>query len=341
MASNNAAPNQTAMMLTDGPNSGTGGVTGAKGRLIFETNGSGISNPHQIVTLYDSKPQKTNATTGYRPLGDPEDIFFGTNSAGDLSIGGGTKGIAQYIHNLGVDNAWLERLTASLKSFKVPIVAPEVNSLNGFQVNGSYGSRGECLVSTGTGSAWGACATSDPAPPGKSESSQNSMRRIFGTTDFSTPLPNGACTDASFPSDVTDADLLVAAWPANLNPGLIGNMFVSAPERVTVRLCNFSGTSLTPGLLRLNATVARTGISSSNTLDFSQIPNGRCQNRIMTLKGAFMGDPVLPKWPDTLEPGLIGTMSVSGENTVEVRLCNFSGKTVTLNGQLFGAYIAR
>ena len=341
LASNNAVPNQTAFILTDGTNTGSGGLLGAKGRLIFETNGSGSSSPHQIITLFDFDPNKTAATTGYRPSGDPQDIYLGTNSAGELTLGGGQKGVAVYVNNIGVDNNWLEHLTALRKSFRVPIEAPAVNSVNGFQVNGSFGARGQCLVSTGTASSWASCSGLSRSEGVENKLSQTLAGKLSGSSDFSTSIPNGTCTDADFGTDANPSDFLIPAWPADLNPGLLGSLFISVDGRVTVRLCNFSGAPSAPGILNFNAQVVHPELSQSAFLSFSQIPNERCDNQYMTVTGARVDDPAIPAWPPKLGPGLIGSMRVSAENVVEIRLCNFSGATITVPSQTFRVSIAR
>ena len=341
LATNNAVPNQTALILTDGTNTGGGGVIGAKGRLIFETNGSGSLNPHQIITLFNFDPTKTVATTGYRPSGDPQDMYLGTNAAGELTVGGGQKGIAIYIDNTGVDNNWLEHLTASRKSFRVPIEAPTVNSVNGFQINGSYGLAGQCLVSTGTASSWASCSGLSRSKGGDNELSQTPVGKLAGSSDFSGPIPNGKCADADFGTDANPSDFLIPAWPADLNPGLLGSMFISAEGRVSVRLCNFSGAPAAPGVLHFSARVSHLDLYKSASLGFSQIPNERCENQLLTLDGVLAGDAVIPKWPPTLGQGLIGSMRASADNVVEVRLCNFSGKAITVPPQVFGVSIAK
>ncbi len=172
--SNNSVPNQAPLMLTDGGSAGGGGVPGAKGRLIFESTATSEPNFHQIITLYDSNPDKTQATTGHRPVGDPGDMYLGVDPNRNLMIGGGATGITQYINNIGDGTNWGEQLTGALKTFKVPVQAPIVNVTTGLQVNGSYGTAGQCLMSTGTGTAWGTPGTTssalttevDPSRPG-------------------------------------------------------------------------------------------------------------------------------------------------------------------------------
>jgi len=170
--SNNAVVDQPATLFTDGGENGGGGLQGVKGRLIFETTPTFDSSWwHQIITLHDSNPAKTQATTGHRPVGDPGDMYAGIDKNGYLMIGGGTSGIADYVDNIGDGVSWGEQLTSALKTFHVP-----VNMVNGLQLNGSYGTAGQCIMSTGNGVAWGtpgnasaAATTATTSPSGSDD----------------------------------------------------------------------------------------------------------------------------------------------------------------------------
>lgn len=52
-------------------------------------------------------------------------------------------------------------------------------------------------------------------------------------------------------------DSVAPGWPSTMEGGLAGNMFVSASNTVAVRLCNLSGSSLTPATQTFRATVVR------------------------------------------------------------------------------------
>jgi hypothetical protein len=96
----------------------------SKGRLNFPfANGS---VPYHLFTLADSDPGKTLATPGHRPASDANDCFLGfdAGSGGIASAGlsfGCAASISNYVANVGDGASWLERLTASLKTFKVPV----------------------------------------------------------------------------------------------------------------------------------------------------------------------------------------------------------------------------
>jgi hypothetical protein len=120
---NDSVPNQTATLLTEGGTAG-GGMTQSKGRLNFSESSSASIAAHHIITLIDSQPDLTRATTGYRPLANANDTWIGTDmAAGNLSSGrlafGSPVSISNYIANVGDNTNWLERLSASLKEFNV------------------------------------------------------------------------------------------------------------------------------------------------------------------------------------------------------------------------------
>jgi hypothetical protein len=128
--------NQTATLITDGANL-YGGQTLTKGRLNFSSTSGSIFNPHHIITLVDSQPALTQATWGYRPPASANDVWIGTDGAASginlnaapLAFGSPVS-ITSYIAQTGdgLHPNWLERLTASLKEFKVPVRITPGNS---------------------------------------------------------------------------------------------------------------------------------------------------------------------------------------------------------------------
>ncbi len=134
--SNDSVPNQTATLLTEGGTAG-GGMTQSKGRLNFSESSSASIAAHHIITLIDSQPDLTRATTGYRPPASANDVWIGTDvaargaglSTGQLAFGAPVS-ITDYIHATGdgVHTNWLERLTSKQKTFAVPVKISEGNS---------------------------------------------------------------------------------------------------------------------------------------------------------------------------------------------------------------------
>jgi hypothetical protein len=403
-ASNNSVPDQPAFILTDGNSRGGGGVPGAKGRLIFETTADSEAAYHQVITLLDSNPAKTQATTGHRPVGDPGDMFQGIDPNGYLMIGGGAHGIAQYVNNIGDGSNWLESLTPSLKAFKVLLQAPTINVTTGFQINGSFGLPGQVPVSTGNGTVWGSCGgngsyevdskahvvsgfsklnpavnggltngsstdagdtASSPMNPASSlrvrphfssESSAKTAHSFAGASSIPEPssartsvsipflssIADGACDDRTFRWEgATTSDPLIPGWPADLASGLIGSVFVSSADTVTVRLCNFATTATKPGVVNVTAILPHSALSAKAELTFGMLKNGSCAAKNFSLMGVSAGAPIVPGWPIDLGPGTIGVMRANADNSVEVRLCNFSGRPRQLPMRIFGVFVEK
>jgi len=136
---NNAVPNQTATLMTDGSAAG-GGQTVSKGRLNFGTSPWASVSPHHIITLIDSQPGLTQGTVGYRPPASANDVWIGTDvpaggvsvTAGQLAFGAPVS-ITNYIGATG-DGAhtnWVERLSASLKEFNVGVKFDQSVTMSG------------------------------------------------------------------------------------------------------------------------------------------------------------------------------------------------------------------
>ena len=114
---------QQATIMLVKPNNDGNLQTNTKGRLNFATLGTG---PSHIITLSDSNFPKTIASPANRPSNDPDDAFIGYDQ-GDgnpTHIGisfGAPVSLSNYIGNVGDGTNWMERLTASLKTFTVPV----------------------------------------------------------------------------------------------------------------------------------------------------------------------------------------------------------------------------
>jgi len=161
---NNSVPNQAATLLTDGGAAG-GGMTQSKGRLNFSESSAASVAAHHIITLIDSQPDLTRATTGYRPLASVNDTWIGTDMAnGSLSSGrlafGSPVSISNYIANTGDNTNWLERLSASLKEFNVATKFDQSVTLAGLS-NGCLNVASGVIASTGSpcGSGGGAVSS--------------------------------------------------------------------------------------------------------------------------------------------------------------------------------------
>jgi hypothetical protein len=176
------SPLQDAMVLLSKPTN-DGGLTNIKGRLNFGTAGS---PPNHVITLNDSNFGKTIATANHRPSNDPNDAFIGTDgtdgSAANIGISlGAPKSISQYIGNVGDGTNWLERLTSSGKTFKVPVT-----------INGNLTVMGTC---TGCGGSGGGSITLKTN--GVNNGSQSILNLKAGSNVTLTDAGNGDVTIAS------------------------------------------------------------------------------------------------------------------------------------------------
>ena len=195
---NNSVSNQAATLMTDGASAG-GGMSLSKGRLNFSTTQSAALQPHHIITLIDSQPAQTRATLGYRPAASANDTWIGTDVATGgvgLSLGqlafGAPISITNYIAATGdgVHANWLEKLTAALKEFNVPVKFDQSVTLYGL-ANGCLNVASGVIASTGS--------------PCGSGGGGGSVTSVFGRTgavtassgDYTVSEVTGAAADAS------------------------------------------------------------------------------------------------------------------------------------------------
>jgi hypothetical protein len=118
---------------------------GLKGRIIFDMPPNSSAAATHVMTLSDSNSAKTMATPGNRPPWDPNDSYIGYDNSysadashTQLSMGAPVS-VSQYIANPGDNVHWGERLTATSKTFQVPVVTDTLT------VNGSLQVYGSCL----------------------------------------------------------------------------------------------------------------------------------------------------------------------------------------------------
>jgi hypothetical protein len=155
---NNFAP-VGGFLLNNGTGSGDNMIaSNIKGRLNFIMSPSAeLNTPQHIITLVDSNPALTIATAGHRPPNSPTDTYIGLdNAAGGSAITAGQLAfgspvaISNYIGNAGDNASFLERLTATAKTFKVPVaIAAHLNqaSSGNFAGTCAFSSSTSCSVS--------------------------------------------------------------------------------------------------------------------------------------------------------------------------------------------------
>ena len=164
----NSVPNQTAALMTDGAANTGGNQILSKGRLNFGTTPYTTMQPHHIITLIDSQPGLTQATVGYRPAASANDVWIGTDvasggvglNAGQLAFGAPVA-ITNYIGATGdgVHSNWLERLTAAMREFNVPVKFDQSVTIAGLS-NGCLNVTSGLIASTGSACGTGGGAVS-------------------------------------------------------------------------------------------------------------------------------------------------------------------------------------
>jgi hypothetical protein len=131
----NNQPRVVGTLMQNGPESG-GPDQNVKGRLNFLNSPAGSVGPSHIITLVDSDPAKTLADAIHRPANDDKDTYIGLDvpvSGASLSQSqlafGAPVSLSNYIGNKGDGAHWKERLTASEKTFAVPVAIQKGNTL--------------------------------------------------------------------------------------------------------------------------------------------------------------------------------------------------------------------
>lgn len=180
------------------------------------------------------------------------------------------------------------------------------------------------------GSYWGPGSCGGGGGGGGSSASAS---LTFGT------MVDGQCADNTFSFPGASPGAQVApGLPSTFNSGLEGIMWISAANTASVRVCNFSGISVTLGALTFSANITP-ATSGSATIDFSALLDGACASSTFALTGVIPSATLVPGWPSSLNSGILGNMLVPSADTVQVRICNFSGATVDPAPQVFSASI--
>jgi hypothetical protein len=106
-----------------------GNTANLKGRMNFVVPTDGSVANSEVITIGDCNVAKTLATTGGRPTYDPCDTYIGLDNPNAFPLNfqlaiGAPVSISNYINNGPDGSSWLEQLTSSVKTLKVPVNAP-------------------------------------------------------------------------------------------------------------------------------------------------------------------------------------------------------------------------
>ncbi len=152
-------------------NGGVGNPGKVKGRYIFEVPpGAGIP-PQEVFTIADSNREKTMATTNNRPSWDAADTFIALDQAvqrlpdGVQLAFGSNVSISDYIGSVPDDIHWKECLTASSKTFRVPVSSPSYFTTDNCRsISGACGSAAAGIVLIPAGATTGTVNTTAVSP---------------------------------------------------------------------------------------------------------------------------------------------------------------------------------
>ncbi len=201
-------------------------AAGVKGRLNFLAPPPGSVSSTHLITLWDSNPAKTLATSGNRPPNDANDVYIGLDQGGvsrptaQLAFGAPTA-ISNYIGNVGDNTSFLERLTTSLKTFNVPVKINGNLTVTG-TCTGCGGGGGTGTVNSGTASQLAMYSANGPAVSGDT-----------GLTDSGSTLnyagSNGISAAAgTFSGNVTVNGQLLVAGPWMVSSPIPGTAMAAA-----------------------------------------------------------------------------------------------------------------
>ncbi len=208
--------------------------------------------PSDVLTLLDANPAKTFSTPANRPGWDANDAAFGFDDAsGHQLYSRAQTTISNYIGTVGDNASYKERLTASLKTFNVPIALRETSAPKGVPGadvcygdstahaekcsydNGTFLKTPQIFAAgqtaLGTGAiASGACAAS--VTVAASGATTKSVVHWSLASD-----PNGV---TGYAGSTTGAVLQIYAFPT------AGN--------VSFRVCNNTSSTIKPGAMSVN-----------------------------------------------------------------------------------------
>lgn len=225
----NGNPSVGAVLKQTGPATGAAvsGVTGLYGFL-----NTGLLGQSDMVTLAYSNPFLTLATPGYRPSASATDTAIGFDSAA-ASLPGNAQlafrapiAISEYIGSVFDNGSYKERLTASAKTFNVPVTINGNLTVTGTCTGcgGSGGGGGSGVVSNGIGSQLAMYSSSGTTVSGDALLADN------GTTLNYSGSGGISASSATFGGNVTVGGQLVLTGPWQIVTPPSPSMMLGSPN---------------------------------------------------------------------------------------------------------------
>jgi hypothetical protein len=273
--------NQTAMMLTDG-GSTVGPMAGVKGRLNFTANSEAAVTGHHIITLVDSNPAKTQASNGMRPAADAADTYIGLDNAGGAQFNqaqlafGSPVSISEYIGNVGNNTSFLERLTASAKTFNVPVtVNGNLQVTSGSVTLPVTGSGFQCLhvSSAGVVSGTGADCGSGGSGSGTVNAGSTSQLAMYSGMGAAVSGDSALTDNGTMLNYTGSGGIAAASASVSGNVTVNGQLQVAGPWEVSSPI---PGTPMPP------ASAGTSALGVSNDGNFYISTNGGTPQEVAT-----------------------------------------------------------
>ena len=201
-------------------------TNGLKGRAIVERKNGQTVPGGEIITLVDSNPSKTQASSSKRPSADSADSYIGNDAAGaalnaaQLAFGAPVA-ISSYIGNSGDNVSFLERLTATRKTFNVPVNVNGNLTVTG-TCTGCGGGGGSGTVNSGTAAQLAIYSANGAAVSGDSVLTDN------GSTLNYTGSSGISAAAGTFSGNVTVNGQLLVAGPWTVSSPIPGTAMGAA-----------------------------------------------------------------------------------------------------------------
>ena len=320
-SSNNAVPNQTGTLLSDGANVANG-MTLTKGRLNFTGTPGALISAHHIITLLDSQPSLTQSTWGFRPPASANDTWIGTDTPGNVYASSGQLAfgaplsITNYIAQTGdgIHANWLERLTGTLKEFKVAAQFDQSVTLPGL-TNGCLNVVSGLITSTGS-----ACGGGGGGGGSVSSVFSRTGAVVAMSGDYAVGQVTGAAADAAV-VHLANAETITGAKTFTNNVAVSGNLLLPAGSGYVPAVGGI-GLDTAAGLpvVNIGGTTQQVALTSSNisgqagtALALAAIPTqctGSFATGIAPNGNANCTTPDVIQLPETTQPAGIANWGV-------------------------------
>jgi hypothetical protein len=264
-----------ATVLEEQDQGNNGPAVNSKGRLNF---GKPLNNvPNDLITLQDSNFPLTVATAGERPANAAGDMAIGLDQAGGLTQRAATS-ISSYINALPTGTNYQERLTATGKTFNVPVtVNGNLSVTSGTVTLPVTGTGPQCLQVSSTGVVSGTGANCGSGSGGDGSGTVNSgtaSQLAFYSGSGTAVSGDSALTDTGTTLNYSGSGgISAAAGTFSGNLTVNGQLLVAGPWMVS---------SPIPGTAMGASTAGTSSLGISNDGNFYISANAGTPQKVAT-----------------------------------------------------------